>query len=90
VPVACATSIACIRHRQANGLVRIDASLTLIMVFRHAKIALPPRVKPIAPPPVTPPSKPRHKKGAAARGVVPRPPEFRQKRHRRNNVFNSV
>jgi len=27
VPVACTTSIACIRHRQANGLVRIDASL---------------------------------------------------------------
>ena len=46
-----------IRYRQADWLVRTDASPTLAAVFRCAKIALPARVKPIAPPPATPPPK---------------------------------
>ena len=51
-----------IRHRHADWLVRTDASPTLAAVFRCAKIALPPRVKPIAPPPATPPPKPPAKR----------------------------
>jgi hypothetical protein len=51
-----------IRHRQADWLVRTDASPALAAVFRCAKIALPPRVAPIAPPPATPPPKPAAKR----------------------------
>jgi hypothetical protein len=51
-----------VRHRQADWLVRTDASPTLAAVFRCANIALPPRVKPIAPPPATPPPKPAAKR----------------------------
>ena len=67
-----------LRHRDADWLARTDASPDLAAVFRTAKIALPPRVKLVAPPPATPPPKPPAN-AAAARGVVPRPPEFRQK-----------
>jgi transposase len=51
-----------IRHRNADWLVRTDVSPTLAAIFRCAKIALPPRVKPIAPPPATPPPKPAAKR----------------------------
>src|SRR5262249_21091075 len=47
-----------LRHRDKDWLVRTDASPALAAVFRHAKIALPPRLKPLAPPPATPPPKP--------------------------------
>jgi hypothetical protein len=53
-----------IRHRDADWLVRTDVSPGLSAVFRHARIALPSRVKPLAPPPATPPPKP----GATRRG----------------------
>jgi hypothetical protein len=51
-----------IRHHATDWLVRTDVSPTLAAVFRCAKIALPPRVKPIAPPPATPPRKPAAKR----------------------------
>jgi hypothetical protein len=51
-----------IRHRQADWLVRTNASPILAAVFRCAKIALPPRIKPITPPPATPPPKPAAKR----------------------------
>jgi hypothetical protein len=60
-----------IRHRNADWLVRTDVSPGLVAVFRHAKIALPSRVKPITPP-ATPPPKP----GANRRGRLRRSPKF--------------
>ena len=54
-------------HRGADWLVRTDATPALAAVFRHAKIALPPRVKPLAPPSATPPPKIRRQ--------TPRAPE---------------
>ena len=51
-----------IHHREADWPVRTDASPPLAAVFHCAKIALPPRVKPIAPPPATPPPKPARKR----------------------------
>jgi transposase len=65
-----------IRHRDADWLVRTDASPALTAVFRHAKIALPPRVKPLAPP-ATPPPKPavkprgRPRRSATAARISP-------------------
>ena len=69
-----------VRHRQADWLVRTDASPTLAAVFRCANIALPPRVKPIAPPPATPPPKPaakrrgRPRRSATAARISPEAP----------------
>ena len=50
-----------LRHRDKDWLVRTDAAPALSAVFQHAKIALPPRVKPLAPP-ATPPPKPVEKR----------------------------
>src|SRR6516164_11425168 len=69
-----------VRHRQADWLVRTDASPTLAAVFRCANSALPPRVKPIAPPPATPPPKPaakrrgRPRRSATAARISPEAP----------------
>ena len=51
-----------IRYRETDWLVRTDVSPGLSPVFRHARIALPSRVKPLAPPPATPPPKPDAKR----------------------------
>jgi hypothetical protein len=57
-----------IRHRATDWFVRPDVSPTLAAVFRCAKIALPPRIKRIAPPPATPPPKPAAKRRGRPRG----------------------
>jgi len=55
-----------LRHREADSLVRTDASV-LAAIFHCAKIALPARVKPIAPPLATPPPKPAAKRRGSPR-----------------------
>jgi hypothetical protein len=50
-----------IRHRAADWLVRTNATAVLAALFRHARIALPPRAKPITPP-AKPPPKPAPKR----------------------------
>ena len=65
-----------IRHRDADWLVRTDASAVLAALFRHARIALPPRAKPITPP-AKPPPKPvpkrrgRPRRSATAARITP-------------------
>jgi len=59
-----------IRHRDADWLVRTDATPAVTTLFKHAHVALPPRARqtrPRRPPNPNPP-----KNAAAARGVVPR------------------
>ena len=66
-----------IRRREADGLVRTDASPALVAVFRHAGFPLPPRIKPIAPLPATTPPKPailrrgRPRRSATAARISP-------------------
>jgi hypothetical protein len=55
------------RHRGADWLVRTDASPALAAVFRHAKIALPSRVKPLAPPATPPPKSAAKRRGRPRR-----------------------
>lgn len=68
-----------IRYRQTDWLVRTDLAPGLSNVFRHAKIALPSRVKPLAPPPATPPPKSdanrrgRPRRSATAARISPEP-----------------
>jgi transposase len=68
-----------LRHRDKDWLVRTDAAPALAAVFQHAKIALPPRVKPLAPP-ATPPPKPvakrrgRPRRSATATRISPETP----------------
>jgi hypothetical protein len=68
-----------IRHRDADWLVRTDATAALAALFRYARIALPPRAKPITPP-AKPPPKPapkrrgRPRRGATAARIIPEAP----------------
>ncbi len=59
-----------IRHRDKDWLVRTDASSNLAAVFRHAKVALPPRVKPLAQPATPPPKPPSRRRGRPRRGAT--------------------
>ena len=59
-----------IRHRGADWLVRTDATPALTAVFRHAKIALPPRVKPLAPPATPPPKSAANRRGRPKRSAT--------------------
>jgi Transposase DDE domain len=59
-----------IRHRDKDWLVRTDASPALAAVFRHAKIALPPRVKPLAQPATPPPKPPSRRRGRPRRSAT--------------------
>jgi hypothetical protein len=59
-----------IHHRQADWLVRTDASPSLAAVFRCAKIALPPRVKPIVPPATPPPKSAAKRRGRPRRSAT--------------------
>jgi transposase len=58
------------RHRGADWLVRTDASPALAAVFRHAKIALPSRVKPLAPPATPPPKSAAKRRGRPRRSAT--------------------
>jgi transposase len=58
------------RHRGADWLVRTDASPALAAVFRHAKIALPSRVKPLAPPATPPPKSTAKRRGRPRRSAT--------------------
>jgi hypothetical protein len=59
-----------IRHRGDDWLVRTDATPTLAAVFRHAKIALPPRGKPLAPPATPPPKSAAKRRGRPRRSAT--------------------
>ena len=65
-----------IRHRGADWLVRADAAPAVAALFRADHVVLPPRARKARPPP---PAQPKPARSAAAPGVVPRRPEFRQK-----------
>jgi hypothetical protein len=65
-----------LRHRDVDWMVRTDASAALAALFHHARIALPPRAKPITPP-AKPPPKPapkrrgRPRRSATAARITP-------------------
>ncbi len=59
----------CIQHRGTDWLVRTGAPKSIAALFRHARIALPPRAKQTAPPkPV--PSTIRNRRGRSRRGAT--------------------
>jgi len=61
-----------IRHNGADWRVRSDASPTIAALFKHARIALPPRAhQPRPPPEVTPPKRAPKRRGRPPRSATP-------------------
>ena len=67
-----------LEHRDADWLVRTDATRNVAALFRHAHIALPPRAKQTAPLMAASSTSNPSENAAAAQSVVPRRLEFRR------------
>ena len=60
-----------IRHRGADWFVRNDAAPAMTMLFKSARIALPPRARQARPPPPAPSKSPRKRRGRPRRSATP-------------------